>query len=166
MQVIMSRVRKLVRACISSLNRSQHKDCPLVLLNNVDDGNCVRLCLDSTGKLSLHDHEQKFEQFQLHRNQQLFFQIIKTEYCKIDNSVYVYFQASVIPSNYNIKTLSNLTCGNGKCCNQLFVSALYKDSIKFLFDKDKKKKLKFVAHKHGQYGNLYMYFDVVDFIAK
>lgn len=158
----MSRARKLIRVCLSKLNRSYHRDCQMVLLHNVENDECVRLCLDSSGKLHVQNHESKFEQFQLHKNQQLYYQIIKSVYNPEDNSIVVKFQASLIPSNYNVKTVSDLTCANEQCCSQLFVSSLYKSKVKFTFATKRKTMLTFVSHKHGQFGNLYLFFDVVD----
>lgn len=159
----MARVRELVRLCLARTcagrGHYEEEDPEVILLHTLQSNENKHLYLDENGKMIMDGHLVTVAG-QCINNKQLYFQVVKSKKVN-DSCITVKIQASLVPSSYNLKTLSDLTCGNLYCCNQLFVNSLYQTNLQFIF-KTENKMLQLVAHKHGQYGILYFYFDLVD----
>lgn len=152
----MARVRRMFRLCLARTRNEEEEEIILMHTLKPNDNYCLNL--DENGKIQVDG--QDIDIGAKYKNQQLYFQVIKTKQTN-DASICVTVQASLVPASYNLKTLSDLTCGNVYCCNQLFNTFLYKTKLKFVFDVPNKC-LTLIAHKHGHFGTLYLYFDLVD----
>lgn len=134
-------------------------------LKSVDSADLPTIVVDARGKAFVKDELQQAKHIMPidETNKQIYYQVVNS-YNTNNHTLNVVIQASVVDLDYNLKTVSALTCGNRLCCRQLFTNYLFQTVLTFTVlpnTLQKYEKLVLKAHIHAASGSVTVLFDVV-----